>query len=363
MTKTLRVGIIGVSPERGWAREGHVPAVKSARGLELAAVAAGTQQAADAARAAFGVERGYGDAAHLIADPDIDIVTVAAPVPAHRDLIIAALANGKHVMTEWPVGTSTRQTEEIAAASDDRGLHTAVGLQSRLNPAVTRGAELIAAGTIGRMLSATVYSSTAGFGRVVPENALYLEKPESGMNLATIQTAHTIDLAVAIAGPLTSLAALTTTQYPDLQVGDPPRPYRRTAPDHVLVQGRLAGGGALAAQIAGGRPAGDTPFRMDVTGEDGVLALAGGAARGFQAGVLSLLLNGKPAETDDDATAALPDSAVNTARMYAALRDDILNGTFTVPDFRHAVRLSHLIDDILASAAAGRTTTPSADWP
>jgi predicted dehydrogenase len=363
MAKNLRVGIIGVSADGGWARESHVPAIRAIDGLELAAIATRTQETADAAGAAFGVSRAYGDAGDLIADPDVDIVTVAAPVPAHRDLIVAALEAGKHVTTEWPVGTSTTQTEQIAAVSDQSGLRTAVGLQSRMNPAAVRALAVIGSGTIGRVLSATVYSSTAAFGRRIADGALSLEKPETAMNLTTIQTAHTADFAIMLAGRLTSLAALTTIQYPELEAGDPPRPFHRVVPDHVLLHGRLASGGALAVQVAGGRPPADTPFRMDVTGEDGILTLEGGAARGFQAGLLRLRLNGKPADVIDSEAAGLPAPVVNVAWVYAALRNDIVNGTSTTPDFGHAVRLSHLTDDIRTAATSGQTITPTADWP
>ena len=363
MPTNLRVGIIGVSAGRGWAREAHVPAVQALAGLELAAVASRSQESADEAGTAFGVDRAYGDAADLIADPDIDIVSVAASVPAHRELIVAALDAGKHVTTEWPVGTSTAQTEEIAAIASKAGRSTAVGLQARMNPAAVRAVEAVESGAVGRVLSATVYSSTAGFGRTVPDGALYLEKPETGMNLLTIQAAHTVDLALRVAGQLISLAALTTTQYPDLAVGAAARPYHRVIPDHLLLHGRLAGGGALAVQVAGGRPVEDTPFRMDVVGQDGTLTLRGGAPRGFQSGLLELSLNGRQVDVDGGETATLPDSVVNVARVYAALRDDIAGGTRTAPSFADAVRLSHLVDDILTSAANGRTTTPTADWP
>lgn len=118
------------------------------------------------------------------------------------------------------------------------------------------------------------------------------------MNLTTIQTAHTLDFAIQLAGQLTSLAVLTTIQYPELEVEDHRRPFRRTIPDHLLIHGRLAGGGALAVQVVGGRPAGDTPFRMDITGADGALTIDGGAARGFQAGRLRLSLDSEPVQLD-----------------------------------------------------------------
>lgn len=48
--------------------------------------------------------------------------------------------------------------------------------------------------------------------------------------------------------------------------------------------------------------------------------------------------------------------------IYAALRDDIAQGTSTAPDFTHAVRLARLIDDVLLSAQIG-TRQSAADWP
>lgn len=54
MARALRVGIIGVSAEGGWARESHVPAVHNLAGLELAAVASSDQAKAKAAAKAFG---------------------------------------------------------------------------------------------------------------------------------------------------------------------------------------------------------------------------------------------------------------------------------------------------------------------
>lgn len=363
MADTLRVGIIGIDAERGWAREAHGPAVQAVAGLELAAVANRSQQAADDAALALGVDRAYGDPATLIGDASIDIVTVAAPVPAHHDLIAAALRAGKHVLTEWPLGTSTAQSEQIAAAASGSNLHTAVGLQSRLNPAVVRALALIRSDTIGPVLTVTVYSCTAGFGPVVPEAQLYLEDPATNMNLPSIQMAHTVDLAVHLAGALRPVAALATVQYPQLAVGDPARPHTRTIPDHMLVHGRLAGGGALAVQVVGGRPADGTPFRMDIVGRDGTLTLDGGAPRGFQAGLLGLCLDDEPVDIDSGQIGGLPDAVGNVACTYAALRDDIHHGTRTVPDFDHAVRLAHLVDGILAAAANGQTATASTQWP
>lgn len=358
----LNVGIIGVSSEMSWGREAHVPAAQAVDGLTLAAIATRDQQSAGEIAGALGVKQGFGDPLDLINDPDIHIVTVATPVPTHHDLIIAALRAGKHVITEWPVGTSTDQTEEIASIAQQSGLRTAVDLQSRMNPAAQRARQLLTSGAIGRILYATVLSTTAGFGPVVPDGALYLEDPAVGMNLSTIQTAHTMDFALRLTGPLASLSALTTIQYPDLSIGDDATPLRRTTPDNVLVQGRLNAGGSLSVQVVGGRPPGDTPFRIDIVGQDGTLALTGGAVRGFQSGLLNLTVNGEPVPLEQD-TRELSESATNVSYVYAALLDDINHGTDTAPNFSHAVQLSHLIDDLLTSAAEERSLPPTVAWP
>ena len=360
--KLLGVGIIGASAGRGWAKISHVPAVKQLTGLKLVAVASGSQEKAEAAAKAFGAETGYANGEELVNDPRVDLVAVAVKVPDHRELVLAALAAGKHVFCEWPLGRNLAETEEMAAAADAAGVHVAIGLQTRLNRAAQRARELIGSGAIGRVLSARIYSSTMAFGPRVEAEMAFAEKTENGVTLVTIQGAHTLDFAIAILGPFADLTALTTTQYPQVEIGEGAPPQARATSDHLLVQARLAdGGGALSVEVAGGRPTGATPFRFEVTGETGNLVLEGGAPRGFQSGLLRLLLRGE-LQTLDEKPATLPDTAANVAGVYAALRNDILQGTRIVPDFHHAARLARLIDATLASAETG-TRQAAADWP
>ena len=361
MAKTLRVGIIGANAEGGWARDGHVPAVQGLKGLEFVAVATNSQRTADASARAFGVPAAYGSGMDLIRASGIDLVTIATRVPDHRALVLAALATGKHVYSEWPLGRDVAEAEEIAAAARAAGVHAAVGLQLRGSPVVRRARELVASGGIGRVLSASVYSSTAGFGPDVPAPFVYLEDPRNFANLVTIQGAHTIDLAITVVGVLGDLSALATVQYPEIRAGDDKEVRKRVTFDHLLMQGRLAQGGTLSVEVAGGRPP-ETPFRMEVVGETGTLRLDGGAPRGFQSGRMTLSLDGKPQRVDEGELAAMPDAAANVAGVYAALRDDILNGTQAAPDFAHAVRLTRLVEDALAASDSGARRAASG-WP
>ncbi len=360
MDRALRVGLFGASAEGGWARESHVPALSLLPGFELAAVGGKTQQAADAAAHAFGAPKAYGRPADLSADPDIDVVTVAVTLPAHRALLLGALAAGKHVYCEYPLGLDVQESEHLAAAAQAAGVHAVIGLQSRANPAVRHTRRLLEAGAIGRPLTASILSTTAGFGQSTPAAVAYTEDPANGVTLLTIQTAHTVDLAIALLGGLAELSALASTQFPEVAIGGAAPQTRRTF-DHVLVQARLAQGAPLAVEVAGGRPA-PTPFRFEVVGETGAIALVGGAPRGFQSGRLKLLLNGLPQAVDEGELAMLPDAALNVGATYSRLRADIAAGSATTPGFDHAVRAARLMEDVAQSARTGHRRT-ARDWP
>ncbi len=361
MDRTLRIGIIGASAGRGWARISHVPAVRDLPGLSLDAVVGSSQASADAAARAFGAAKAYADAASLFRDPAIDVVTVAVKVPDHRALVLAAAAAGKHLYCEWPLGRNVAETEELAAAIRMSGVHAAIGLQARANPAVRRARRLVESGAIGRVLSARVVSATMAFGAEVEQALAFAEDPANGVTLASIQGAHTLDLVAAVLGRFDAAAAMATTQFPELRIGPDRMPAARSTPDHLLFQVRLATGAPVSVEVAGGRPAGQTPFRFEVTGETGTLVLGGGAPRGVQSGRLRLLLDNRE-QPLDAGPASLPDAAVNVAGIYAALRDDIRNGTRTAPGAGHALRLSRLVDDLARSADTG-TRSRAGDWP
>ena len=360
MTNILKVGIVGASASRGWAKISHVPAVQQLEGLELAAVATQDQPSADAAAKAFGAKKAYANAKALFTDPDIAIVTVAVNVPAHRELVLGALAAGKHVYCEYPLGRNIAETEEMAQAARKAGVHAVIGLQLRCNPAAGRARELLRDGVIGRVLSARILSTTMAFGYATERAMAFAENPENGVTLVSIQGAHTIDLAISILGPFADIQALASTQYPQIAVEGGP-PQLRITPDHLAMTARLAAGSPVLIEVVGGRPANATPFRFEVTGETGVLVLQGGAPRGAQSGVLSLTVNGRqqaiaPTPVID------PETAANVSVCYARLRDDIRTGTRTVPGFDDAVLMTRLIDDVMTAARTGQRVLAS-DWP
>ena len=101
---TLGVGIIGVSPVWGWAAVAHIPALQALPNYEIRAISGRSDDSVRAAGEAFGIKTVFSDHDELVVQPTIDVVAVTVKVPHHRELVSAALAAGKAVYCEWPLG-------------------------------------------------------------------------------------------------------------------------------------------------------------------------------------------------------------------------------------------------------------------
>src|SRR5213080_3744005 len=153
---TLGVGIIGVSPVRGWAATAHIPALRALPSYEIRALSAHNAESARAAGEAFGVSAVFSDHEQLVTQPDIDVVAVTVKAPRHRELVDAALAAGKAVYCEWPLGRDLDDARAMATLAAEQGVRTVVGLQGRQAPATAFIKELLSHGYVGEVLSTTV---------------------------------------------------------------------------------------------------------------------------------------------------------------------------------------------------------------
>src|SRR3982074_3071670 len=182
---TLGVGIIGVSPVRGWAATAHIPALRALPNYEIRALSAHDAESARAAGDVFGVSAVFSDHEQLVAQPDIDLVAVTVKAPRHRELVSAALAAGKAVYCEWPLGRGLDDARAMAALAATQGVHTVVGLQARQAPAIEFVQELLSAGYVGGGLPTTMVGLSVRGDVVVNANAYMLDK-NNGANLLTI---------------------------------------------------------------------------------------------------------------------------------------------------------------------------------
>src|SRR5204862_5880736 len=180
----LGVGIIGVSPVRGWAATAHIPALRALPDYQIRGLSAHSAESARAAGAAFGVSVVFSDHEQLVTRPDIDVVAVTVKVPHHRELVCAALAAGKAVYCEWPLGRDLDDARAMATLAAEQGVRTVVGLQARQAPAIEFVQQLLRDGYVGEVLSTTMVGVSIAGDVLVQPNAYMLDKT-NGANLLT----------------------------------------------------------------------------------------------------------------------------------------------------------------------------------
>src|SRR5207245_2833223 len=245
----LGVGIIGVSPGRGWAATAHIPALRALPNhYEIVALSAHSAESARAVGEAFGVTRVFSDHEHLVTRPDIDVVAVTVKVPHHRVLVDAALAAGKAVYCEWPLGSDLDDARAMAALAAEQGVRTVVGLQARQAPAIALVQQLLREGYIGQVLSTSMVGLSVPGDVVVQPNAYMLDRA-SGANVLTIAVGHSLDILNYVLGEFASLSALSDLRRPLISIEETGEQIVKTAADQIALIGTLTSGATASVHV------------------------------------------------------------------------------------------------------------------
>ena len=93
------------------------------------------------------------DPAEIIDSPDIDVVYITVPTAWHKDLVLRAAANGKHIFCEKPLAATLADVEDMVNAVDQAGVKTGVGLILRNSPILTVLKSLTEDSSLGRMMA------------------------------------------------------------------------------------------------------------------------------------------------------------------------------------------------------------------
>ena len=113
-----------------------------------------------------------GDLDELLADPELEAVVIATPVPTHYPLAKRALAAGKHVLVEKPPAMRAEEMDELVELADEHDLTLMPGHLLLYHPGVRKLKELISSGELGDVLC--VYGNRQNLGIVrTNENALW----------------------------------------------------------------------------------------------------------------------------------------------------------------------------------------------
>jgi predicted dehydrogenase len=226
MAREIGIGLLGV----GWMGEVHSTSYRrvpihfpECEGRARLVVAADeVDERARAAAERLGYARSTTDWREVIADSEVEAVSICAPNFLHREMAVAAAQAGKHFWGEKPLGALPDDTLEIERAAEAAGIRTIVGLNYRNPPAVQQAKQLLDEGALGepnhfRMQFLASYSAN-------PRGALSwrFSRELSGHGILSDLGSHAVDLAQFLLGPIvraTATSAILIPRRPKVAMG------------------------------------------------------------------------------------------------------------------------------------------------
>lgn len=198
-------GIVGA----GLIADFHARAIRELPNARLAGFFDSTGQKAQQLATKLGA-KAFDSLEAMLADPSIDIVTIATPSGAHAEPAIAAARAGKHVLCEKPLEITLGRIDDMIAAHRTAGTTLGGIFQNRFNPAMVPLRQAVAEERFGRITYAGVfvpwwrndeYYTGSWHGTLAMDGGGAL------MN----QSIHMIDMLLDIAGPVRRVSAFAGT--------------------------------------------------------------------------------------------------------------------------------------------------------
>lgn len=147
--KKIKYGVLGL----GWFGEKHLEALAGIPNVELHAICTRNSERLAEVAGKFGAKKTFTDYAQMLADPELDAVSVVTMWDQHAAPTVAALQAGKHVFLEKPMASTMADCDAIVAAAHAAKGYFMVGHICRFNPRYAAAKEAIAAGKIGKIIS------------------------------------------------------------------------------------------------------------------------------------------------------------------------------------------------------------------
>ncbi|PSL30953.1 Gfo/Idh/MocA family protein [Chitinophaga ginsengisoli] len=360
MKKKIRVGIIGVNVG-SWATIAHIPALKALPDYEITAISNRNHDKAVNVSKLYDIPFIYASNHDLINSPEVDVVVIAVKVAEHRALVTDAINAGKIVFSEWPLGLNLEETKELAELAKNKGIRTAIGLQSRAIPAVQYVKDLIKEGYVGEVLSTTLVGSGLIYTDQMEQKFAYTVDRKSGAGMIHSSFSHAMDFILDTLGEFSELNAVTANRRKTTTIIETGEVLPMTAFDQIAVAGTLKSGAVMSAHYRAGMLKG-TNFKWEITGTAGELLIT---APGGHPSVFPLTVHGSHGDDDMMKALEVPQKyyalpqgdlstvAFNQAQYYAWLAKDINEGTRLASTFEDAVIRYEMVNAIEVAGETG----------
>jgi predicted dehydrogenase len=214
--KKLGMGILGCGPISQFA---HLESVQKSRNTVLQAVCDADEGLAHHFGRFYDAKRIYLDYDQMLADPQVDAIIIGISDAFHVPAALKALAAGKHVLCEKPIGIAVEEVEELAAAVGKSGKVLQIGHMLRFDPGIESAREFIRT-KMGEMLALKAwygdsthrYSMTDAVQPLARQGSRVLRpggdpKADTQRYFMLAHGSHLVDLARYLGGPLRAVQA------------------------------------------------------------------------------------------------------------------------------------------------------------
>ncbi|WP_197060974.1 Gfo/Idh/MocA family protein [Microbacterium mangrovi] len=190
---------------------------------EMTALVGRDEQRVQAAAERMGWGSVETDWRRLIERDDIDLIDICTPGDTHREIAVAALAAGKHVLCEKPLANTVAEAEEMAAAAEaaaQRGVFAMCGFTYRRTPALALARRFVQEGRLGQIRHVRAQYLQDWLSDADAPLTWRLDKDKAGSGALGDIGAHSIDLAQWLTGQrIAGVSALMHTFVTERPVG------------------------------------------------------------------------------------------------------------------------------------------------
>jgi predicted dehydrogenase len=263
---TPRIGYIGA----GWTDRVQIPAF-TLGGLQPQAIAARSVENARRVAAKHAIPDVYEHWQDLVQAENVDIVSICTPPDTHREMAVAALKAGKHVICEKPMALNVEEAEAMfAAAQAAPGQLAIIDHELRFHPMRLQLRQMLKEGAIGTLIRIDL--TRLGSDRLDPAFPFtWWSDAEKGGGMLGATGSHCIDTARWLVGRLEAVAGQLQIGH-HVRVDKEGRRREVTADDHADMLVRFANG-VQGRLVATGLNPGGYGVTTLLTGSDGALKL------------------------------------------------------------------------------------------
>lgn len=341
--RPVRVGVIGI----GYGQQVLVPAFRADDRCVVAGICASTKERAGAVAERLGISFATGDWRDITTNTEIDAVAIAVPPVLQVEIARSAVANGKHVFCEKPVGVDAADVAELLKAADTAGVTHAVDFMFPEIPVWQKARELIAGGAIGPVRHANLVWRVETYAHRTRSDSWKLRPAEGGGTLSSF-VSHALYNVEWLLGPIEKVVG---------------RIMPAGSIEDVLVDAWLALANGAAVSISAATNAfPGSGFRLEIYGGDGAIVLVNEGSDYVNGFRLQVATREKPTwetlgtsdalnETRLDRMTPHKDGRIDGVRpIVRRFIDAIETGGVVRPNLSDGLRVQSLIERIRGNA-------------